>query len=581
MPTLRPYQQQLEDEIDAAWAGGARTVMAISPTGSGKTVLFTNVLARERGASAAIAHRRELVTQMSLALARNGVRHRVIGPKSVGRDAASIHLDELGRSYIDPNARCGVVGIDSLPGLNERDPWLAQVQTWVGDEGHHFLRENKWGRGIAMFPNARGLLVTATGFRSDGNGLGRGILLPSGKWSNDGLADALVEGPTMRQLIEMGYLTDYRVVAPPLPSDLSFDDVPVTAAGDLSPVKNRAAMHRSTQIVGDVVKHYLKFAAGKLGVTFAVDVEAATELAAAYRAAGVPAEVVSAKTPDLLRQRILRQFRERKLLQLVNVDLFGEGFDLPAIEVVSMVRKTESKGLFDQQFGRALRLMVDASHSARWDSYSNAERRAIIAASSKPKALIIDHVGNVQRHRPPDAVRCHTLDRRERRSKPKAGDEIPLTQCLNPECLAPYERCYPACPYCGAKPVPGNRTAPEYVDGDLTELDPEALAALRGEVARIDGAPRIPAGLEGPAAQAVKNRHFERQHAQSVLRGHIALWSGRRKLEGDEDAVIYRRFYHTFGCDVMSAQALGRSDAEALAARIELQNTLDGTVSSL
>src|SRR3546814_16691889 len=36
MPTLRPYQQQLEDEIDAAWAGGARTVMAISPTGSGK-----------------------------------------------------------------------------------------------------------------------------------------------------------------------------------------------------------------------------------------------------------------------------------------------------------------------------------------------------------------------------------------------------------------------------------------------------------------------------------------------------------------------------------------------------------------
>ena len=581
MPTLRPYQQQLEDEIDAAWAGGARTVMAISPTGSGKTVLFTNVLARERGASAAIAHRRELVTQMSLALARNGVRHRVIGPKSVGRDAASIHLDELGRSYIDPNARCGVVGIDSLPGLSERDPWLAQVQTWVGDEGHHFLRENKWGRGIAMFPNARGLLVTATGFRSDGNGLGRGIMLDSGKWSNDGLADALVEGPTMRQLIEMGYLTDYRVVAPPLPSDLSFDDVPVTASGDLSPVRNRAAMHRSTKIVGDVVKTYLKFAKGKLGITFAVDVEAATELAAAYRAAGVPAEVVSAKTPDLLRQRILKQFKRRELLQLVNVDLFGEGFDLPACEVVTMVRKTESKNLFDQQLGRMLRLMVGDYHMDRWDSYSVAERLAIIAASPKPFGLLIDHVNNFIRHRGPDSFRFHTLDRRERRSKPKAGDEIPLTQCLNPECLAPYERCYPACPYCGAKPMPGNRTAPEYVDGDLTELDPEALAALRGEVARIDGAPRIPAGLEGPAAQAVKNRHFERQHAQSVLRGHIALWSGRRKLEGDEDAVIYRRFYHTFGCDVMSAQGLGRNDAELLAARIELQNTLDGTVSSL
>lgn len=579
MPTLRPYQRKLEEEIDAAWARGARTVMAISPTGSGKTVLFTNVLARERGASAAIAHRRELVTQMSLALARNGVRHRVIGPKSVGRDAASIHLDELGRSYIDPNARCGVVGIDSLPGLSERDPWLAQVQTWVGDEGHHFLRENKWGRGIAMFPNARGLLVTATGFRSDGNGLGRGILLPSGKWSNDGLADALVEGPTMRQLIEMGYLTDYRVVAPP--SDVDYSDVPVTATGDLSPAKLRAAVHRSTRIVGDVVKHYLKFAAGKRGVTFAVDVEAATELAKGYNDAGIPAEVVSAKTPDLLRQRILSRFRRGELLQLVNVDLFGEGFDLPAIEVVSMVRKTESKGLFDQQFGRALRLMVADEHAAHWDDYTDEQRRAIIAASSKPKALIIDHVGNVERHRPPDSIRFHTLDRRERRAKPRVGDEIPLTTCLNPECLAPYERCYPACPYCGAKPLPSNRTAPEYVDGDLTELDPAALAALRGEVARIDGAARVPVGLDGPAAQAVKNRHVERQHAQNELRAHLALWAGRRRDEGQGDAEIMRRFYYTFGCDVMSAQALGRSDAEALMARIIERNAIDGTVSAV
>lgn len=579
MPTLRPYQQRLETEIEQAWASGARTVLAISPTGSGKTVLFANVLARERGACAAIAHRRELVTQMSLALARNGVRHRVIGPKSVARDAASIHLDELGRSYIDPNARCGVVGIDSLPGLNPRDPWLAQVQTWVGDEGHHFLRENKWGRGIAMFPNARGLLVTATGFRSDGQGLGRGFLLPSGKWSNDGLADALVEGPTMRELIDLGYLTDYRVVAPP--SDVDYSDVPVTATGDLSPVKLRAAVHRSTRIVGDVVAHYLRFAAGKLGVTFAVDVEAATDLAVAYRAAGVPAEVVSAKTPDLLRQRILRQFRARKLLQLVNVDLFGEGFDLPAIEVVSMVRKTESKGLFDQQFGRALRLMVDERDAEQWDGYTAEQRRALIAASNKPKALIIDHVGNVQRHRPPDAVRFHSLDRREKRSKPKAGDEVPLKTCLNPACLAVYLAFHPACPFCGQRTLPGNRTAPEYVDGDLTELDPEALAELRGEVARVDGSPRFPQGLEGPAVQAIKNRHFERQHAQAVLREHMALWAGRHRDDGESDPMIYRRFYHMFGCDMMSAQGLGRADAELLAERIKLQNAVDGTVSSL
>lgn len=580
MPTLRPYQQRLEDDIDTAWAAGAKTVLAIAPTGAGKTVLFTNILARERGASAAIAHRRELVTQMSLALARNGVRHRVVGPKSVARAAAGMHIDELGRSYIDPHARCGVVGIDSLPGLKSNDPWLSQVQTWVGDEGHHFLRENKWGQGVSLFPNARGLLVTATGFRSDGQGLGRGIPLPGGKWTNDGLAEAIVQGPTMAQLIDMGYLTDYSIFCPP--SDIDYSAVPVTSSGDLSPSKLRAVVHKSTRIVGDVVSHYLAHAAGKLGVTFAVDVDAATELAAAYRAAGVPAEVVSAKTPDLLRQRILTRFRRREVLQLVNVDLFGEGFDLPAIEVVSMVRKTESKGLFDQQFGRALRLMVDDRHAQRWDSYSDAERRGIVAASGKPKAIIIDHVGNVVRHKPPDALRFHTLDRRERRAKARPGDEIPLTVCLNVTCMKPYPRDQAVCPWCGQKPslLPAQRRMPEFVDGDLIELDSAALAELRGGIERVDRAASIPPGLSGPAQQHLRNAHHARQMAQKSLRDAIALWAGRQKHEGATDSEIYRRFWFTFGTDVLSAQALSRADAEKLAEAIHDRNTLDGTVST-
>jgi superfamily II DNA or RNA helicase len=495
---------------------------------------------------------------MSLTLARNGVRHRVVGPKSVAREAAALHLAELKRSYIDAHARCGVVSIDSLPGLPENDAWLGQVQLWVGDEGHHFLRENKWGRGIARFPHARGLLVSATCWRADGQGLGRHA---------DGLADVLIEGPGLREVIDDGYLTDYRIIAPP--TDIDYHEVPITDSGDYSPVKLRAVVHQSTRIVGDVVKHYLKFAAGKIGVTFAVDVEEATRLAQGYRDGGVPAEVVSAKTPTLLRQHILRRLRNREILQVVNVDLFDEGFDLPAIEVVSMVRKTESKGKFDQQFGRALRLMIPDEHADRWAQYGAEDRRAIIASGAKPKAIVIDHVGNVQRHRPPDSVRIHTLDRRDKRAKNRPDDAIPLRTCLNPECLAPYERYLPACPYCGTVPTPANRSAPEFVDGDLTELDPSALAALRGEVARIDGAPRFPRGVDGPVAHAIKTRHYDRQRAQQTLRERLALWAGWQKQLGRSDAEIYRRFYHGFGVDMMTAQALGVPDAEALTARVD------------
>lgn len=574
----RPYQTDLKLRTYEAWDNGAKFVLATLPTGAGKTFTFSEVIAEESAASAAIAHRSELVGQMAMALARNGVRHRVIGPSALARAIAAAQVQELGRSFYDPNARAGVVSSKSLLNLSESDPWLRQVRLCIGDEGHHYLRDNEWGRGIAMFPNLhRGMLVTATGWRADGKGLGRGILLPSGKWSNDGLADALIEGPNMRWMIDNGYLTGYRVFAPP--NDLDFSDVPVTESGDLSPAKNRAAMKRSTRIVGDVVKHYLAIAPGKLGVTFAVDVEEATKIAQAFRAAGVPAEVVHAKTPDVLRTQILRRFRKREILQLINVDLFGEGFDLPAIEVVSMVRKTESKGLFDQQFGRSLRLMVDGLLLENWDTFSVEERLLYIALSGKPEAIIIDHVGNCERHGLPDGVRIHTLERRNRRSKDAPTDVIPLTTCLNAACMRVYERTESCCPYCKAKPVPSSRSAPEFVDGDLHELDPAAYARLRGEIAKVDGPARFPQGMAPGVAQSIRNNHFERQHAQRLLRNQIDLWCGWQTAQGRDLSECYKRFWFMFGTDVATAMALGRPDAEALREKISSKLALDGVVS--
>ena len=166
-----------------------------------------------------------------------------------------------------------------------------------------------------------------------------------------------------------------------------------------------------------------------LGVTFATDVKTATELAEEFKAAGVPAEVVHAETKH--RDRILEKFARREILQLVNVDVFGEGFDLPAMEVVSFARRTESYGLYVQQFGRPLR----PDYAEGFDLTTREGRLAAIAASHKPRALIIDHVGNVfPRHGLPDVRRTWSLDRREKRSRGVSDpDIIPITTCLNPE----------------------------------------------------------------------------------------------------------------------------------------------------
>lgn len=569
MVTLRPFQQKLEADIYAAWeTPGVRNVMPVAATGSGKTVVLSKLMADEPGASVAIAHRQELVSQISLALARNGVRHRLIGSDTLKRMVSAIHTMETGGNWLDPNARAGVAGVDTIIRMSQAEPWFKAVRLQVQDEGHHVLADNKWGQAASLFPHARGLFPTATPRRADGKGLGRHA---------DGLADALVLAPAQRDIINMGFLTDYRIFAPPSALHLTDDDIS-QATGDYNQDRARKAT-KAAQIVGDVVGHYLAKAQGKLGVTFAVDVEAATELAAAYRAKGVPAEVVSAKTPDLMRHEILRKFARRELLQLVNVDLFGEGFDLPAIECVSFARPTASFSLYTQQFGRALRLLLDPQAAARHNALTDAGRLAQIRASSKPVALVFDHVGNVIRHNgPPDRPQAWTLDRRDRRESRKS-DAIPYRVCVNPECNQPYERILTECPFCHAPPPPpAGRRAPDQVDGDLHELDADILAKFGIERARIDGDFYPPVGMPFAAQLGARKRWVERQASQHDLRDAIAWWAGLQAAKGLNEREGYKRFWFKFGVDVASAQTLGAAEAGALAERVRADMAADGLI---
>ena len=568
---LRPYQAENKAGIYKAWDEGARNVISVNPTGSGKTVIFSEVLKEHDAPSVAIAHRQELVSQISLALARDGVRHRIIGPKKTVKLCVNNHMDEIGSSYYHPTAPCAVAGVDTLVRRgDELANWLKSVSLWVQDEAHHVLRNNKWGTAAAMFPNAKGLGVTATPQRADGKGLGLHA---------DGLFEQMIEGPQMRDLINMGYLTDYRLFAPP--SDLDLSDVTTSADGDYNKIKLKKAVRRS-HIIGDVVKHYLKISPGKLGVTFASDVETATDIARQFNTAGVPAEVVSAKTPDADRIAILRRFKNRELLQLVNVDLFGEGFDLPAIEVVSMARPTQSYSLFVQQFGRALRLMLSPIVAAAWDTYTDEQRRNFILISDKPRAIIIDHVGNIDRHKLPDAPRVWSLDRRDNKQSSAPTDAIPVRGC--PECTAVYERIYKACPFCGYVPIVIGRQGPDQVDGDLAEIDAETLAEMRGEIAKVDMTPAEKRAelsakyMPEIGIRANVNRHADRQEIQHALRASIAWWLGIHRSKGRSDSEAYRRFYHAFNIDVMTAQALKTKDAETLAEKINnnMGEAIDG-----
>lgn len=543
--TYRQYQEDLKADVRTAWAQGHRDVMAVLATGGGKTKCFSDLIAEEKEPSVAIAHRAELVSQMSLALARNGVRHRVIGPDSLQRTCVALHMSDLGRNFVDPSANAAAVSVDTLVRMPATDPWFARVKLVVIDEAAHVLKENKWGKARRMFPNARSLGPTATPIRSDGKGLGG---------HHDGIYDVMVEGPAMRDLIRWGFLTDYRAFAPPNNLDLS--EVGTAASGDYSPPALKAAVGKA-KITGDIVEHYKRIAEGKLGVTFCVSVAAALEVTQAYRDAGVPAECITGETPDVLRASILRRFRNREVLQLCSVDIFSEGFDLPAIEVVSLARPTQSFGLYCQQIGRALRPLL-----------------------GKEYAIIIDHVGNIERFARtrglPDTPQQWSLDRRERASKNKPSDAEPMrtcTKCAGSYSIVEHGR---TCPYCDNMNEAAGRTSPAMVDGVLHELDPEVLRALRREADDVMG----PAPMQGaaiPLARAAHRNHVEKQAAQNELRLAMATWAAVQvQARGRTDEQAQRRFFVRFGTDGLTASAWGTADARDLSAKIVADLTVWG-----
>ena len=536
---LRDYQQDAVTRVESLWAQGVKNVMYVLPTGGGKTVVMSHLIARHGGAICAIAHRQELVTQISLALAYNGVRHRIIGPPAVVKLAVSLHMEHLGTNYYQPNAPVAVAGIDTLiRRIKNLSHWLNSVTLWVIDEGHHVLKKNKWGKGASLFPNADGLLVTATPKRADGRGLGR---------ASDGVADAIVEGPGMRELITSGYLTDYQIYAPK-PRGLDLDSIPTGANGDYIRQHMTRAV-RGSRIVGEVVPTYLKNTPGLKGVTFATDVQTAHDLADAYNDANIPAAALSGKSSDDERISQLRRLKHGDLLQVVNVDLFGEGFDLPALQVVTMVRPTKSFTVYCQQFGRVLRPMP-----------------------GKKVGTLIDHVDNVERHKLPDRPQTWTLERYTRRAK---GEKAEPGLKICPNCTRVYEALMRACPGCGYAPKPTSRAAPEHVEGDLTLLEPWVLDQLRGQVAEADQ----------PVANFAQNLHLRKiptiNHARMIrlhevkrqarnrLRDAMGWWAGVQRHAGLTDADSYRKFFLTYGVDVLTAQTWGADEMNALATKLE------------
>ncbi len=461
--TLRDYQQAAIERVRAAFRQRQPSVLLVMPTGAGKTVCFSYIAqqaALKGSRILLLAHRRELLHQISRALTAWQVPHGVISP--------------------GPVETRHPVQVASIPTLLRRlFPGKYQFDLIVIDECHHAVADSGISKILAEFPNARILGVTATPCRLDGRGLGR---------EASGFFDTLVDGPSVLELIDQGYLARPVVYAPPENVAPDLRGVKIVGgdyvAGQLAEIMDRSPL------TGDAVSHYQRLCDRAPAIAFCVTVAHAEHVAEQFRQAGYAAAALSGETPDAERDRLIRELGDGRLNVLTSCNVVSEGTDIPRVTAALLLRPTASYALAMQQMGRVLR-----------------------PAPGKKVALILDHAGNVRRHGLPTEPMTWTLT-----DRPKRARQVEWIAASKP------------CPDCQAEVAPRQMTCPEC--GHEWEVAPVAPPVVEAELEEIDAV----AVAREKRREVAAARSLEDLKRIALARGYKAGWAYHVWKERQQEA---------------------------------------------
>lgn len=400
---LREYQRELIDKIKAELRKGKRSVCAVLGCGGGKSVIQGSIakMTTDKGNRVLfLVHRRELCRQIRATFEVCGVDFGL----------CEINMIQTAARRLDSMSRPNLI---------------------ITDECHHAL-SNSYRKIYAAFPNAVRLGFTATPCRLGTGGLGE-------------VFDCMVEGVSTEWLIENKYLSPYRYYSVKLVDTSGLH----TKAGEFVSGEIASLMEKN-YVYGEALKSWEKIARNKKTIIYCASIKQSREQTAAFAAAGYSAAHLDGETPANEREDVVEGFRNGEITVLSNVDLFGEGFDVPDCECVILLRPTKSLTLHIQQSMRSMRYKEGKT------------------------AIIIDNVGNVYRHGLPDDVREWTLEGRKKREKA----EIKLKECK--VCFHVVKATEKKCPVCGYEfPTEKRETERETVYADIVELSKEDFKRLK------------------------------------------------------------------------------------------------------
>ncbi|PTP90875.1 ATP-dependent helicase [Vibrio splendidus] len=358
MYTLRPYQADSVKSVIHYFRKHQTPAVLVLPTGAGKSLVIAELARLAKGRVLVLAHVKELVEQ-------NHEKYEGYGLKG------SIFSAGLGRKETDQQ----VVFASVQSVVRNLDSFSNQFSLLVIDECHRVpdektssyqkvithLRENNSGIKV--------LGLTATPYR-----LGMGWLYQyhtRGQVRSEEprfFRDCIFELP-IRYLLDEGFLTPARMIDAPVLS-YDFSQLRPASTGRYKESELDMVIEQSKRATPQIVDQIIELAKDKLGImVFAATVRHAQEILGLLPEG--EASIVIGDTPTLERDQIISDFKERKIKFLVNVSVLTTGFDAPHVDLIAILRPTESISLYQQIVGRGLRL-----------------------SPGKKECLVLDYAGN-------------------------------------------------------------------------------------------------------------------------------------------------------------------------------------------
>ena len=398
--TLRPYQSAAIQSIYDYYQQHTGNALLCIPTAGGKSLVMASFIEGVLKAYSdqrilIVTHVRELIEQNYLELVK-------LWPE------APAGIYSAGLKQRDIQARILFAGIQSI---HKRVYDVQQCDLVLIDEAHLIPRKSntmyrRFLEGIKRLnPLLKVIGLTATPYRLDSG------LLHQGK---DALFTDIAFEVSVRELIDAGYLSP--LISKRMATQLDLTGVGTRGGEFIARDLERAVDQDS--ITQSAVEEIIAYGEHRRSwLVFCSGVDHAFHVRNALKARGVACETIVGDTPSAEREALIESFKQGEIRCLTNANVLTTGFNAPAVDLIAMLRPTQSAGLYVQIVGRGCRL-----------------------ADGKDNCLVLDFAGNIARHGPIDAIQ-------PKRGKGEGGGDAPIKCC--PKCQSLVHAALRICPDCG------------------------------------------------------------------------------------------------------------------------------------